>query len=260
MKTIIIAILCIASPALAWDGPGMWYRAADDANPGGGGILGTGGQHDYHIKCGDCHVMQPSEPGLQLQLAYNPQLVNGTFVAGTKYTVTATLAGAINTCAPGPNGGGTTKVNSFAASYEDDTGAPAGTLQADSAACRTILQPTDPGTTTLDGDCAVIFGKSNPNITRWTFYWTAPASGTVHVYWGAVDGNCDMMSMGDGVTNGSATLAAPPALGQTLQQQGRDVIRAAVAIGGIDELRDSALEALRAGNDLANAIVRHHAR
>ena len=35
-------IIALAAPAYAWDGPGMWYRAADDANPGGGGILVAG--------------------------------------------------------------------------------------------------------------------------------------------------------------------------------------------------------------------------
>ena len=213
MKTLVLALLLATTgTALAWDGPGMWYRAADDANPGGGGILGTGGQHDHGIRCSDCHVQRPSEPALRLDLAYSPTLVNGSFVPGQRYTVTATLSGVGVACASGPNGGGTTKVDNFAASYEDDAGNPAGTLAADSGPCRTLPQPTDPGTTVLDGDCAVIFSDSKPSTTRWTFTWTAPSSGAVHVYWGAVDGNCDMMSMGDAVTTGSATLAPAPAI------------------------------------------------
>lgn len=218
IKPAILAlaiVLAAASPALAWDGPGMWYSPADGGPPstlpGGGGILGTGGQHDHGIKCSDCHVQRPDEPNLRLDLAFSPALSGSAYTPGQRYTVTATLSGAQVQCASGPNGGGTTKVDNFAASFEDDAGATAGTLAADSGPCRTIPQPTAPGTTVLDGDCAVIFAKGSPNTTQWTFTWTAPASGGVHIYWGAVDGNCDMMSMGDAVTNGSRTLAPAPA-------------------------------------------------
>jgi hypothetical protein len=215
MKTLVIAIvMCTPLPALAWDGPGMWYRAADDGNPGGGGILGTGGQHDYGIKCSDCHVQRPDEPNLRLDLAYSPALINNTFVPGQRYAVTATLSGTGVRCAAGPNGGGSTKVNNFAVSFEDDRGNAAGMLAADdgqSAPSCALPSPPPAGTTALDGDCKVVFGQGNDR-TRWTFMWTAPASGTIHVYWGAVDGNCDMMSMGDAVTNGTTTLAPPPTL------------------------------------------------
>ena len=72
MKTLLIAIIvCIASPALAWDGPANWYQAADGANPGGGGILGTGGGHDHGIKCTDCHVERKTE-NLTLGFTFSP--------------------------------------------------------------------------------------------------------------------------------------------------------------------------------------------
>ena len=58
----------------------------------------------------------------------------------------------------------------------------------------------------------MIFSQGRENTDTWTFSWTAPASGAVHVYWGAVDGNCDMMSMKDAAVTGSMTLAPPPAL------------------------------------------------
>ena len=35
-----------------------------------------------------------------------------------------------------------------------------------------------------------------------------PASGTVRIFYGAVDGNCDMMSMHDAVVVGTRTLTA----------------------------------------------------
>jgi hypothetical protein len=74
-----------------------------------------------------------------------------------------------------------------------------------------LPSPPPPGTTALDGDCKVIFANSAPDRTTWTFYWTAPSTGTVHVYWGAVDGDCDMMSMNDAAVTKSETLAPVPA-------------------------------------------------
>jgi hypothetical protein len=211
---MIAAIVCAASPAFAWDGPGMWYAAADGTTPGrslgGGGILGTGGQHDYGIKCSDCHVQPPTET-ISLTLTPNPAFVNGTYVPGQRYQMTATMNGGNLPCTTGPNGGGM-KVRNFAASFEDDNGAAAGALASDSgqsAPSCALPAGTPTGTTALDGDCAVIFGTGK-DLTSWTFTWTAPTSGPVHVYWGAVDGNCDMMSMGDAVTNSSMTLATPP--------------------------------------------------
>jgi hypothetical protein len=129
------------------------------------------------------------------------------------YTITARLTGAqlaAGSCAT-PNG---KNVDGFAASFEDDTGASAGMLAADdgqSAPSCALPSPPPAGTTALDGDCQVIFGNSTPNTMQWTFTWTAPASGAVHVYWGAVDGDCDMMSMNDAAVTGSMTLASPPA-------------------------------------------------
>ena len=63
----------------------------------------------------------------------------------------------------------------------------------------------------MDGDCSVVFSHGDPDKDTWMFNWTAPASGPVHVYWGAVDGNCDMMSMKDAAVTGSMTLSSPPA-------------------------------------------------
>jgi hypothetical protein len=212
MKTLLVAfIVCIATPALAWDGPGMWYRAADDANPGGGGILGTGGGHDYGIKCTDCHVERKTE-NLTFALTFSPALVNGAYAAGTQYTVTAKLMGALLatpscTVPDGKNNDG------FAASFEDDTGASVGSLAADNGqsapSCTLPVPAPTTGTTALDGDCKVIFGNGKENTTQWTFKWTAPSSGTVHVYWGAIDGDCDMMSMNDAAATGSMTLTGP---------------------------------------------------
>jgi hypothetical protein len=212
MRILVFAIVAIATPAYAWDGPGMWYRAADDANPGGGGIMGTGGRHDHGIKCTDCHAQRQDEPNLSFALDFAPPLANNTYVPGTRYTVTARMTGAqLGVNCSVPNG---RNVDGFATSFEDDAGASAGMLAADdgqAAPSCALPSPPPPGTTALDGDCKVIFANSTPDTTTWTFYWTAPSTGTVHVYWGAVDGACDMMSMNDAAVVRSETLAPAPA-------------------------------------------------
>jgi hypothetical protein len=210
MKTIFaIAIVAVcAGRAEAWDGPGMWYRAANDDNPGGGGILGTGGRHDHGITCRDCHVERRDEPALALAFAFNPPLANNTYVPNQRYTVTATMTGAQLGRPCGMQY--TMNTDNFAASFEDDNGAPAGVVWSDSQAAGSCPvdppPPTDPGTTAVAGDCHVIFSKGNPDTDVWTFTWTAPASGTVHMFYGGVDGDCDMMSMGDATVVDTKTL------------------------------------------------------
>lgn len=209
MRILIVSmILGLSAPAFAWDGPGMWYARADAANPGGGGILGTGGGHDYGIKCTDCHVERQMEPNLAFGITFSPALVNNTYAPGVRYTITAKLTAATLPCAQGF----TDNTDNFAASFEDATGASVGMLAADdgqSAPSCTLPSPAPAGSTALDGDCKVVFGQGK-NRTTWTFNWTAPSTGAVRVFWGAVDGDCDMMSMGDAAVTGSMTLASPP--------------------------------------------------
>jgi hypothetical protein len=76
----------------------------------------------------------------------------------------------------------------------------------------TLPSPPPAGTTALDGDCQVIFSSGGRDRDTWTFAWTAPATGDVHIYYGAVDGNCDMMSMGDAAVTGSRTLTPAAAV------------------------------------------------
>jgi hypothetical protein len=210
MKALLI-VMMLASSAYAWDGVGMWYRPANADDPGGGGILGTGGGHDHGIKCSDCHVERKTE-NLAFTMTFAPALpmvgTDQTFVPGQTYTVTARLTGATLANASGCM----TEMDGFAASFEDDSGANVGMLASDSgqtaSSCATLNMDTDPGTTELNGDCKVIYARKKNNDV-WTFTWQAPTSGAVHIHWGAVDGNCDMMSMNDAEVSGSTTLKAP---------------------------------------------------
>jgi hypothetical protein len=224
----LVAFLAVSlpGPAAAWDGPGLWYADADDATPGGGGILGTGGAHDHGITCADCHVdRDPAVIDLRFQFtpamgSVGPDLV---FSPGQRYRVDVELLDA--TLGP-PCGEYMDNRDQFAASFETMAGSPAGFLESDSGQstsnCPTMYpDPAPPGTTGLAKDCAVIFALGTPDITQWTFYWTAPASGTVELFYGGVDGDCDMMSMNDAVVTGTRVLRAPMASVRPTERQRR---------------------------------------
>src|SRR5262249_20564065 len=74
------------------------------------------------------------------------------------------------------------------------------------------------GTTLTAGDCHAIFSRSVENQTSWTFSWTAPptGSGSITMFYGIVNGNCDMTSLNDDVKVGNMRLgeamafATPP--------------------------------------------------
>ena len=216
MKTILVAaIVTTASPAFAWDGPSMWYERADGDEPGGGGILGTGGAHDYGVKCSHCHV-ERKMTNLAFALEFTPALPTAgndkSYAPGQRYMVTGRMTNAtLGSPCGDPYG---KNVDNFAAAFEDTSGAPAGTLEDDrgsiSTSCpQTTPMPTDAGTTAIAKDCAVLFAKGTENTTTYTFYWTAPASGDVKIFWGAVDGDCLMMSMDDAVVEGTEILRSP---------------------------------------------------
>ena len=223
MRTIMtIAVVLLASrSAYAWDGPELWYDPADGAMPGGDGLLGTGGVHDHGIKCGDCHVDAPMEtPGLDF--AYTPPMgVAGPdllYTPGQRYRVDVTITGAnlgVTNC-------DRPEMDGFAAAYETDSGAVAGQLESDvgqsAASCPpTWTIPPDTGSTGLYGDCAVVFGNKR-GVRTWTFYWTAPAAGTVKLSYGGVDGDCSGMSMGDASVAGSRILRPPAAIAKSAKQ------------------------------------------
>jgi hypothetical protein len=217
MRTAITSLVLLvgwAAPAHAWDGAQLWYDTAAGAVPGGGGILGTGGAHDHGITCGDCHVERAQEV-IGLDFEFDPPMGNAgpdfLYAPGQRYRVVARLANANL----GSSGCAAADIDSFAAAFETDAGAPAGTLESDvgqsAASCPPTWDiPQGTGSTGLYRDCAVVFGNRG-DVSTWTFYWTAPGSGAVKLTYGGVDGDCDMMSMGDAVVSGSRVLRAPMA-------------------------------------------------
>ncbi len=218
MRAITIAFLLVAATATsasAWDGPELWYDRADAASPGGGGIFGTGGQRDHRITCLDCHV-ERVDTALDIDFRFQPALGvaggDATYVPGQRYRIDVTM---LNETLVPPCDQYMTHTNNFAAAFENDAGQIVGTLESDSgqsqAACPTNYPRPTAGTTALYRDCETIFSKGTEDATTWTFYWTAPLTGTVRLYYGAVDGDCMMTSLGDAAINGRRTMV--PAAG-----------------------------------------------
>lgn len=220
----LLGILGAASVAHAWDGPELWYDPADGMPPGGGGIFGTGAARDHGITCQDCHV-DPRGGDIELRFRFSPSLgsVDGldTYQPGQTYDVTVELLGEVLTgpCAPNAKNN-----NGFVATFEDTSGQPAGALASDSGQSRTDCPAAYPepgtGTTVLYRDCDVAMPEDYER-TSWQFRWTAPAASTgpVTLHFGGVDGNCDMMSMGDLVVVGQRDLSPAPAV--AARQPGR---------------------------------------
>jgi hypothetical protein len=229
MKTIFFVILSIASlfvarTASAWDAPELWYDPAQgakatpyDVSPGGGGILGTGGQTDFGITCASCHTSGAQNYG-SISVDFAPAF-NGQYVPGTTYTITATLKGehlGVSGCDPNMD-----NRNQIVVTFEDDMGKVAGVMAGDygsSASCPSTPPPQGfTGSTLLWKDCHAIIANTQKNVTSWTFKWTAPAqgAGNVTMYYGAVDGDCSMSSMGDDVKAGTMKLTEKTARNDT---------------------------------------------
>ena len=232
MRTILLvataasaALLSLLAPtvAQAWDGPDLWFAPAAGKSPGGNGVIGTGGALDHNITCASCHMK--AESTIDLALDFTPPLpsVGGqpTYTPGQKYTVGVKLVGehlGLNGC-----GQYLTHVNNFAATVENASGKLAGVLGSDSGqtstSCPKDLPKPINGTTVLYGDCHAVISSGAENLAAWSFVWTAPAAGSggLTLYYGAVDGDCDMMSMNDDVKMGTiklgeatAALVLPP--------------------------------------------------
>jgi hypothetical protein len=218
ISTVALAAFLLPQTARAWDGPDLWYGDPAGQMPGGGGLLGTGSARDRGITCAHCHTKAAGL--IDLDLAFTPPLptVGGqpTYAPGQTYQVAVKLVGEHL----GQSGCGQylTHTNNFAAAFEDMSGQPTGVLASDSgqsaASCPASVPKPINGSTVLYGDCHGITSSGQQNVGAWSFSWTAPPGGTgpVLVFYGAVDGNCDMMSMNDDVKVGKLKLGEATAM------------------------------------------------
>lgn len=213
MRTLLVTLvlLCPAT-AMAWDGPDLWYAPVDGDMPGGGGILGTGGAHDHGIKCLDCH-QEREETTLDLTFSFTPPLDLDRYTPGQRYRVDVAM---LDEQLGPPCDQYMVHVNNFAAEFQNAAGDAVGTLESDNGisagSCPTDFTDPTTGTTALYRDCEVVFPRRAENLTSWTFYWTAPSTASeVRLYYGAVDGDCMMSSLGDAVVAGNKVMLAAAA-------------------------------------------------
>jgi hypothetical protein len=227
MKPIFVLLLAFMAAmtssvaALAWDAPSLWYDTASGAVPAGGGLIATGGVTDHNVTCAHCHVKGDGSQGYGIvgaDVTFNPP-IGASYKKGQLYHVTVALTGehlGLSGCMSNDPG----NVNAFAASFEDDSGKIVGSLGAafgNAASCvRAAPDPFPKVTTWTYGDCHAVMGRNDTvggAPASWTFNWTAPSDGsTVTMYYGVVDGNCMMDSLGDDVKVGTKKLGAGVAL------------------------------------------------
>jgi hypothetical protein len=242
MRALRLLVLCsfFAGPALAWDGNRNWEELTTGPTSGGGGNWGTGGRTDRGITCANCHVGGPAftQGRIGLDFVFTPALesVGGQqgYQPGRRYQVQVRLTGEWR----GLSGCGQylMHMNGFGAAFELGNGQRAGRYETDAGQDSNSCPATIPDnnstmayTTITYGRCHAVTSTGTEGRTTWSLYWTAPAagSGAVKVSWGAVDGNCDMNSMGDDVKVGSFNLAegiaqAPPRAPRRLTRPGFD--------------------------------------
>ena len=219
MNRLLVPLLCMAfaSPALAWREPQRWHESASGAEPGGGGIIGTGGPGDSNVTCAACHTAAQGLVGASTQ--FEPPIVAGAYAPGQTYTVTVRMSGEHL----GLGGCASANANGFAARFQDASGSSVGLLASDgntsASACQATIDPSQlTGTSVVYGDCKSVEALATDSATQWSFAWAAPVpgSGPVTLSYGVVDGNCAGDSLGDDVKIGvvylgeAQALAAPP--------------------------------------------------
>jgi hypothetical protein len=212
MRRSLLALMLLAAPANAWDGFRMFEDTTLGPTSGGGGVWGTGAKRDHAITCSSCH--KPRTPSkINGTFSFVPALqANNAYKPGQRYQVTVKLTGEWL----GRNFGGcaqyTMSMNAFAATFEGPNGKAVGRLESDSGqdsnACPAAVAGTPAGSTVTYGKCDVVTSTGAEDQTTWTFFWTPPAAGAgaVKLFWGVVDGDCDMKSIGDDVKNGVMAL------------------------------------------------------
>jgi len=170
-----VLVFSLASPgAAAAYHVGSTFDKAPGAG-GGGGIFYAGAKLERGWDCAMCHI----EPEGKIKVRLNvdpPALFDGfQYTPGETYTFTATLEGEhLGKASPLSN------YNGLVVELVDGRGFQAGSLGGFAAE---DFYSGFPATIASAG--------TKPNVTQWTFAWTAPAVGTgkVSMHVAAVDGN-----------------------------------------------------------------------
>lgn len=213
LLSVFTACTLLSAGAFAWDGVDLWFEPAEGKIAGGGGIIGTGAARDYNITCAHCHIGAPSK--IDAKIDFNPPLATvgnqPVYAPSQNYQVSVSLIG--ETLGLSACGQYMMNTNNVAVSVEDAGGQSAGELASDSGQSASSCSATPPaqpisGTTALYGDCHAIVSKGGENLVNWSFSWTAPkaGAGALTLYYGLVDGNCDMTSYNDDVKVGTIKL------------------------------------------------------
>lgn len=215
MRRLGLLLVLFSAPVFAWDDFQMFDEPTTGPTSGGGGLFGTGGKRDSSMTCAACHVKAPGR--VDVQLTFTPPLeAGGGYKVGRRYQVVAALKGESLGRSFGACGQYLMSMNGFVATFENTVGARVGRLESDSGqdstACPPKIAGTPVGSTVTLGTCDEVIGNNVEDLTQWTFYWTGPPAGTgpVTLFWGAVDGNCDMKSTGDDVKTGRQSMAEVP--------------------------------------------------
>ena len=210
-------VLGVGSLAYAFPFLSSWHMPSDGLRVGGGGIYGTGGAQDWGLTCANCHVKGAGTIDATITPTPLWQMIAGqpAYKPGQKYAITVKLIGEHLGL-----GQGTNNLNGMAMTFEDPAGHASGFLASDVAgndqstcpATAPASNPAAPATTYLWGpakNCKTVVFNPLPNLTAWTFSWTAPAAGTgvVTGFYGVVDGDADgKSSLSDDVKVGTLKL------------------------------------------------------
>jgi hypothetical protein len=223
-----VIVLMTTKAASAWDGPDLWFQSAIGGpggakGPGGDGLIATGGPLDHNVTCAHCHSKGDGKQNygtIGANVTFNPP-IGAAYKKGQSYQVTVALTNEhlATPCTMGdPEYNKNT--NGFAATFEDDSGRVAGSLKAaygDADSCPSTVPDGLNPTVYTYGDCHAVMGTEKDNSPTWTFTWVAPNSGAnVTMYYGVVDGDCMMDSMGDDVKVGTVKLGAGIAMARHL--------------------------------------------
>jgi hypothetical protein len=226
---MMTVVLLVATPAQAFDDPSQFFAHSSvphsaTLGASGEGLYFTGAPRFASQTCANCHVDGPQLVGLHLNAA-DPSLFSAGYEEGKTYQLQVVLnheqrgtqfdtADGQCTEPPGPKDTYAYQQcnnNSFALEVDDANGNP---LKGPVLFCPvqpvsmggqiTCATNTDTDAVQISPDGDAVFGNrtrdsNNPQtvtsngVTAWTFYWTAPPTGSgvgpVTFYVSAVDGN-----------------------------------------------------------------------